>query len=270
MTSNNGSQTVDRALQVLDTLAGFTVPPRLSDLSEAVGLNISTTSRLLNSLEHFGYVRRDKQMGCYVLGYKLLHMAQIVEVQTSLHELADETLKQLVIDTNETATMTVIEQDMAMVVARKACSNLLRVAPDVGTRVPMYCTGAGKALLAFQSDEVVERILAQGMPPLTETTITTPNAMRAELENIRRRGYSLDCGEREVGLIAIHAGVRNITGNVVASVGVSGLDQRISPERIPEIAHLVLLAAGELSRRLGWQPVNLVESGVAASERFGR
>lgn len=257
---------MDRALQVLDTLAGFTVAPRLSDLSEAVGLNISTTSRLLNSLEHFGYVRRDKQLGCYVLGYKLLHMAQIVEVQTSIHELADDTLKQLVADTNETATLTVLEHDMAIVVAREVCTNLLRAAPSVGTRAPLYCTGAGKALLAFQPNDMVERILAQGMPPLTVATITTPKAMSAELDAIRRRGYAIDCGEREVGLIAIHAVVRNVTGSVVASVGVSGLDHRISVEKRPEMANYVLLAAEELSRRLGWHPVNASASRADALE----
>ena len=111
----SGSQTVDRALQVLDALTTYTTPPRLSDLAEAAELNISTTSRLLSSLESHGYVRRDVTDGRYRLGYKILYMANIVQEQASLHQLADDVLYRLVDDINETAGLSILEGDHVLV-----------------------------------------------------------------------------------------------------------------------------------------------------------
>lgn len=252
--TSQGSQTLERGLHVLDILTDHRTPLRLGEIAEATGLNISTVSRLLTSLERRGYVRRDQITGSYRLGYKLLHMAQIVQEQAGLHELADPVLQELVDATNETATLGILQEDHAMVIARVACSNQLRIAAPIGTRVPLFCTAAGKSLLAHLPEEEVERILALGMPALTPLTITSPQAMRQELETIRGRGYSLDRGEREIGLIGISSPVRDVWGKVIATCGISGSEQRMQPDRVPELAGHVMAAATELSKRIGWQP----------------
>ena len=267
MPKTGGSQTVDRALTLLDALAGSRSPMRLSDLSEAVGLNISTTSRLLNSLEQHGLIRRDPSDGRYRLGYRILHMATIVEHQTSLHELADDVLHRLVDDINETAGLSVLDGDHVLVVARVACENQLRIAQPVGTRNPIYCTAAGKALLAYQSPEHIDAIINQKMPRLTELTITTPDAMRAELARIREQGNALDLGEREVGLVGISVPVRNASGTVVGTCTATGSSARITADRIPVIRDRVAVAAAEISERIGWTPANSVDrSRVDASK----
>jgi len=252
MPKPGGSPTVDRALSLLDALASSRSPMRLSDISEAAELNISTTSRLLNSLEQHGLIRRDASDGRYRLGYRILHMATIVEQQTSLHKLADDVLHRLVDDINETSGLSVLDGDHVLVVARVACENQLRIAQPVGTRNPIYCTAAGKALLAYQPSERVKEILHLAMPRLTDHTITTPEAMRTELARIRDQGYALDLGEREVGLFGISVPVRNASGAVVGTCTASGSSARITTDRIPKIRDRVVLAAAEISERLGW------------------
>ena len=248
-----GSQTVERALRVLDVLTEVETPMRLTELAQAVGLNISTTSRLLSSLERYEYISRDADTGRYRLSYKILQMAKVVRDQAQIPELAQPILTRLMEATNETATANVLHQDQAMVIARVECASPLRIVSQVGNHNPLYCTAAGKTLLAFMAEDEVDRILAKGMPPRTPRTITTPEAMKQELAKIRQQGFTLDRGERDEGLVGIAAPVRDATGQVVAECGVSGSEQRMSAEKIPALASAVIEAAATLSKCLGWR-----------------
>ena len=261
-TPSSGSQTVDRALQLMDVLAERGVPLRLSELAKAVNLNISTTSRLLSSLEHYGYVQRDASTGRYLLGYRLLHLAQVAQEESGLAELAIPILATLVEATGETATITVLQGNRAMVIARVVCSNQLRITAPIGTLGPLYCTAAGKALLAYRRDEEIDYFLTRGMPRLTDATITDIPTMRGELQRVRVQGYALDRGEREEGLIGLATPVHDGSGAVIASCGISGAGQRMTEERMPDLARHVVEAGNNLSARLGFRPVT--RTGVAA------
>jgi DNA-binding IclR family transcriptional regulator len=147
-----------------------------------------------------------------------------------------------------------------LVVARVACENQLRIAQPVGTRNPIYCTAAGKALLAYQPPERIEEIISLGMPRLTDLTITSPEAMRTDLARIREQGYALDLGEREVGLIGLSVPVRNASGAVVGTCTVTGSAARITAGRIPLIRDRVAISAAEISERLGWTSGNAIDT----------
>lgn len=250
----HGAQTVERALRALDVLTETGTPMRLSDLAQATGLNISTLSRLLASLERADYVTREPETGRYRLGFKVLRMAQVALEQMPLPAIARPILTTLMQDTGETATINVLHEDRAMVIARVECSSPLRIVSSVGASGPLYCTAHGKVMLAHMPSAEVARILAKGMPRLTPLTITTPEAMMRELQEIRQRGWALDPGEREEGLISIAAPVVDASGALAASCGVSGSAQRMRTETVPKLARLVVEAATELSRQLGWQP----------------
>ncbi len=245
-----GSQTVDRALQLLDVLAACSVPPRLSDLAEASGFNISTTSRLLASLQRYGFVRRDSIDGRYRLGYKLMTMANVVQEQSSINETTGDVLQTLVDETNETASFNMFVKPHVMMAARVTCLNQMRNISPVGSRWPLYCTAAGKAILAYRSSEEIDEILDLGMPQLTPLTITSREQMLDEIATITTEGYAVDRGEREEGLVGIAAPVYSGLGKVVASCGISGSIVRMSPENFPQLARYVVAAANEISKRV--------------------
>jgi DNA-binding IclR family transcriptional regulator len=119
---------------------------------------------------------------------------------------------------------------------------------------PCYCTGVGKAALAFQPEAVVERIIRLGLPAYTRNTITDPAALRQELETTRARGYSIDHGEMETGVRCVAAPIRNNTSKVIAAISVSGPDRRLPEERLHELAPMVIEHANLLSERLGYRP----------------
>lgn len=252
LSGRRGSQTVERALRVLDVLADAASPLSLTAIAESAGLNITTASRLLASLEHHKYVMRSEESGRYQLGYKILGMARSVQAQTGLRDVALPVLRALMEATGETATVNILHDDEAMMIARVECRSPLRIVSQEGERSPLYCTAAGKILLAYLPEGEAERILAKGLPRRTDKTIISPAAMRDELTLTRARGYSYDAGEREDGLIGIGAPVRNADGKVIAEMGVSGAAVRMSPDVIPSLAAEVREAAARLSERLGW------------------
>lgn len=246
-----GAQTVERALQVVDVLAGSRGGMRLSDLAQAMGLNISTMSRVLGALDRYGYIQREPESGRYRLGFRLLQLGQAVLEQWPLPELAAPVLTHLMEETGETATVCVRQEDRAVIIARVECANPLRSVAQIGSAGPLYCTGHGKVMLAFMPEAEVARILAQGMPRLTPLTITTPEAMGTELEAIRARGYAIDNGERDSELVSVVAPVWDAAGRLAATCGVSGSGQRIRPEVVPGMATRVMDAAAALTERLG-------------------
>ena len=245
------AQSAERALALLDVLAGHGGRLHLSDLAHAADLNISTTWRLVGALERAGLVDRDPETGRYRLGFKLLWLAQVVLEQTPLPELANPILARLMEATGETATLYVLHDDAVIIVARAECTSPLRAVAQVGHQGPLYCTAHGKAMLAWMPDGAVRDILARGMPLRTELTIATAEAMAEDLDRIRERGYAIDLGEREPGLASIAAPVRDASGHVAATCGVSGSRQRMPDDVLPTLAAHVLDAAGTLSARLG-------------------
>ena len=112
----------------------------------------------------------------------------------------------------------------------------------------------GKTLLAFQSDEELERIFARGLPQSTPNTITDPKALRRELATVRARNYAVDDEESEIGLRAIAAPVRIYSGNVVAAISIAGPVHRMARKTLLGWVRELVDAADAVSQRLGWQP----------------
>src|SRR5439155_21084392 len=115
-----------------------------------------------------------------------------------------------------------------------------------------HCTANGKVLLAFLDDDDRERLLASLLPARTKNTITDPDVLRAQLVEIRSRGYAHTVEELEEGLNAVAAPVRTADGRVIAAVSVAGPAFRLRPVEQPRVARLAMDAAGAISRRLGY------------------
>jgi IclR family acetate operon transcriptional repressor len=107
---------------------------------------------------------------------------------------------------------------------------------ELGNRVPLHCTGCGKVLLAYQSEKVIDSIIATtGLPAHTEKTITDPQQFRQELATIRQRGYAIDNGEQEEGVRCLAVPVYGPDGKVVAAISISGPSSRVDSSRIPSL-----------------------------------
>jgi DNA-binding IclR family transcriptional regulator len=195
------------------------------------------------------------ETGQYRLGTKLIELAGRALEAMSVARVAKPQLEDLVATTGETAHLMVFDANEGLYVEKVESPRSFRMPSQVGRRIPLHCTGVGKALLAYLPPEDVERVIAErGLPALSPNTITTPRALAKELATIRDRGYAVDAEEIELGLRCIAAPVFDHTGSVAASISIAGPSARVTPSREAELALRVMAAAAEISRQLGHAP----------------
>ena len=121
----------------------------------------------------------------------------------------------------------------------------------VGQLIPLHCTSNGKVLIAFLPEDRQRDLLVQPLARFTDSTITDVDLLLKELATVREQGYATAFEELEQGLVAVAAPIRDLSGNVVASLSASGPVYRLERDRIPGIAAAVRTGAAEISRRLG-------------------
>lgn len=227
----------------------------VSELARRLDLAKSTVHRLLTTLASEGLIEQDSRTGGYRLGLVVFELGEAVRVHLDLHAAAGPVLAALREQTGESSQVGILDGTQVVYVDRLESSQSLRLFTETGRRVPMHCTSSGKVLLAYLSDAEREALLARlPLPQLTPHTVTDPDALRAECERIRRRGWAEAVNEREVGLASVAAPVRNADGVVIASVSIGAPVVRLGAPRRRELGGIVAEAGEAISRRLGWSP----------------
>ncbi len=246
MAKQTGTQSIDRAAQLLVRVVENAQPTSVGELAETTGLPKSTTSRLVRALERQGLVQRDGARGSLQAGPVLLRFARR-GAEVDLASLAGDTLDRLAAASGETINLAVPGPLGVEHLAQRDSRHFLGGTNWVGRRVPYYCTANGKILLAFGAAP-----LPAGEPArLTPRTIVDRDRLEAELEAVRARGYATAVEELEPGLSAVAAPVRGRDGDVLAALSVSGPTIRLTPSRLDELGALVSDHAAELSEQLG-------------------
>lgn len=220
-------QSVDRAFALLDALALRGGRASLGELVADTGLAAATVHRLCATLAENGHLRRDARRD-YLLGPRLQRIGDAARRATL--DWAEPVLAAVVAGTGETANMAVREGDGVVYLAQVPSPHSMRMFTEVGRRVEVHCTAVGKALVAADDDDEVRAMLRRaGMRRYTSTTIVDPNALVAELAQVRLSGFATDESEQEEGVrcVAIAVG----TGAAAFAVSASGPEARFTPDR---------------------------------------
>jgi IclR family acetate operon transcriptional repressor len=246
MATETGTQAIDRAAQLLVRVVESAGPIAVGELADGVGLPKSTTSRLVGALERQGLVQRLGERGRVRPGPVLQRFAHRDDVAASLVELAAPALQILAEISRETINLAVPSPLGAEHLAQRDSEHFVGVTNWVGRRVPLHVAANGKVFMAFGAAPVpatLERFTAH--------TIVRRDALAADLDRIRARGFATAVDELELGLAALAAPVHGAGGDVVAALSISGPTTRLTPERIEQLAPPLLEQAAGLARRLG-------------------
>jgi DNA-binding IclR family transcriptional regulator len=242
-----------KAIQILEKLSpGDSMG--VSDLARTLKLPKSTVFAVLETLQSEKLVEKNIQTGKYRLGIKLIELGYCAQAGLDLCRIAAPLLKGLNIRFDETVHLTVLEDDEVLYIDCIESQKRLRTYSVIGIRAPLFCTAVGKAILAFQPEEEIDRIVAEkGLPRFTANTITTKDKLHTELAKIRTDGFSIDNMEHEDYLRCVGVPIRNAHDEVFASISVSGPAERNTMEKIMEMVPYVIQAANEISIRLGYR-----------------
>ncbi|MBX9387035.1 IclR family transcriptional regulator [Streptomonospora nanhaiensis] len=224
-------QSLERGLAVIRAFTAQQPSMTLSDVARVTGLTRAAARRFLLTLTDMGYVRTDGRM--FALTPRVLELGYAYLSSAGLPEVAQPHLERLAAELRESSSVSVLDGDDVVYVARVPTSRIMHVAISVGTRFPAYATSMGRVLLAGLPENEIDAYLRRvEMRRLTAFTLTTPARLRAELERVAAQGWALVDQELEEGLRSVAAPIRDRDGRVVASVNVSAHASRSSVEDI--------------------------------------
>jgi IclR family transcriptional regulator, acetate operon repressor len=244
-------QALDRSLALLGALAR-SEKLTLTELSLRMGMPPSSAHRLLMTLQKHGFVEFDEASQGWMIGIEAFRIGSAFAQRTNLVEAGREVMRALMEETGETANLAIPDGGDVVFISQVETQNPIRAFFPPGTRVPMHASGIGKALLASLTRREVEAILTRkGLREFTPKTLTSPDALIAELEAIRRRGWSLDDEEHNSGMRCVAAPIYNAYGEAAAGISVSGPAARLPDPVIAELGPKLRRAAAELTRTIG-------------------
>ena len=239
---------VERALTILDVLAEAEGELGTNELARRSGINASSASRLLATLVAARVVDFDDRSGRYRLGVRLVQLGNLAAAGIGIREAAGPELRRLVQKTGETATLSVPGENEAVTVDFVQSAASVQSVARVGRPSVMHATAAGKVVLAFGD---------AGLPPgqlrrYASRTIVDRDALAAEVERVRERGWAQAVREREEDLSALAAPVFGSRGELAAVLGVQGPASRFRGRSLSSATEPLLDGARSLSAALGW------------------
>ncbi len=249
----NGSiQSVQRAAAILRSFTEQTPELGVMELSRRLNLHKSTISRLLTTLQGEGLVDQNPKTGRYRLGLGLVSLAGVALGRIDIRGVAQPLLTPLLAEVQETITIGVLEGREAVIVERLASPRVLRYVGWIGRRIPLYCTAAGRILLAWLPPGGCRELLPEALYRYTKYTCTDLDVLEQQFAQIRAAGYAVVQEEFEAEITAIASPVRDHAGCVVAAIEISGPTNRLDSETIGNFAAHLIATTGEISAALGY------------------
>lgn len=243
-----GSQTLLRGLEVLEAVASGVT--NLSALSEALGLNRSTTHRLATTLVERRYLSFAPRVG-YALGSKLLEIGYQARAQMSLPRVAREHIEALAAGTGDTVHLGVLDGTRALYLDKIAGRRRVEISSRIGERQPLRSTGLGKALLLDEPEELLREFYQSEEGNGARYDVSLATWLR-RMSDYARAGHAFDLEENEDRIRCVAAPIRDVTGRIKAAVSVSSAAQYMDDTRMQDLAADVRNTALMISRDLGW------------------
>ncbi len=263
-------QSVDHAIDLLEQFCAKDAELGVTDLSRRMKLPKNKVFRLLSTLKAKNFVEQNQQSENYRLGYKVMELRQTVVRHLRPLEYWRPLLEALARECNETICYSVLDNFDVVTIDKYECSHALRASPQIGALLPSYCTSAGKAMLATMKEEVVEQHLSSSrFMKHTPHTITDPDKLRQQLQEIARRGYAVGTEEMEIGVRSVGVVIRDHSSRTVGAISLLGPCQRLDDKCLNDkLIPLMLETAAELSAKLGY--CEIVEPARPKITRIGR
>lgn len=225
----------------------------LSEAARETGVPKATVYRLLSTLADNGLLARTSDRR-YRLGLRLLHLGTQVADSLEVRRLAIPTMKWLRDRTGQSTQLVIRDGTEGVYVERVEGTTPVRLYLAVGRRAPLYAGASTRLLLAFCSPERRAAILAEAPPqPHTPNTVTDPVQLRLLLEETRLQGWTVSLGELQPGTAEMAAPIFDHRGKIEAALSIAGPDNLYQPEHVRGYLPLLMQAAAEISRGLGYR-----------------
>ncbi len=239
-------EAADKALQVLAAFSNNTPELNVTQIAQLLGVHMSTASRLAAALAKRGFLERPPGSRGFRLGPEIGRLGLLAWGGRDLVALSRDAMERLAVETGETVNLAFLDGSEVINVAQVDGPHIVGIGYWTGRRTKLHTTSNGKVFLAFAGAP-----LEAPLEALTSRTITDPEKLRAQLDEVRRNGWAYTQGELEDGLHACAVPIFDALGRCRAALSVAGPSYRVPPERLAELARQCKEAAREIELRLG-------------------
>lgn len=255
MTSGNVTppiQSLDRGLTLLETVAKSRRPVPLAELTRELGIDRSSVFRLANTLRRRGFLVQNPGSKDYVLGSAIWRLASLVPWAETLKQLAREQMVSLAGNTGETSHLAIREGREAMLIDHELTGQPVGASACTGRCVPLHCTSVGRALISdYDARRLAELFGSAPLAALTKRTVDSISALAKQCQLSRKRGFALDDQEHYEGVRCIAAPIRDASGEIIGSIGISAPAERLTKGLYKQVGQQVMQAAEEVAAKLG-------------------
>ncbi len=251
--STNKVMAVSKAIRLINGLADARQPLSLQELSSKSGFPKSTSHALLSSMRDEHWIEQTAD-GKYRLGVRLFELGSLVSQSWDIVRSARPHIQHIASETGEPVQLAAIDHHEVLIIDALDTAGGLRVVTNIGSRLPIYCTALGKAMLAYMPPAQAAGILRPAeMLAYTPHTLTDPEKLVTELAATRERGFALENGEYRIGLRAVAAPIFDVSGTARYAIGVTGMFRRMTGEDFILAQELIDTAARAISAEMGYR-----------------
>lgn len=252
MSDDRGVQSVERALDIIESAADEQEGKNLTEIAADTGLHKSTAYRIINTLVRRGFLTREDN-GNYRIGHKLIETVSFYINELELQTEARPYIAEISAFLGLATYLGVLEGENVVYLEKIAGPLALNSFSQSGARVPAYCSSLGKCLLSGLSVDRLEKSMKDcSFIKFTPATISGIEELHQELIKVRRQGWAIDDEEYEPGHRCIGAPIYDYRGDIIAAISVSGDKHVLTDERIEEVAEYMVKNAMEISVKLGY------------------
>ena len=245
-------QSLCRALSILNVIAEEDRGMTMTDIAQRASLPLSTTHRLLTTLQHERYVRFDNEQSQWMMGVQAFIIGNAFVRSRDIIATSRPFMMALMEKSGETVNLAVADQGECIYLAQVECRQMMRVQAKPGSRVPMHSSAVGKALLSAMPEAKARKFLfMRELERGTDKTVVDLKALCLEIEAVRANGYGFDDEEHCVGLRCVASVIYDEFGEPMAAVSLSGPLARIGDDRFPVLGAMVKETAHAITAAMG-------------------
>ena len=254
--NNTAANSFEKGVLLMEALARSEDPIGVTELATQLSFAKTNVHRLLRSLVAMGYAHQDPETEQYRATIKFWELGFRVISRMEVRSFALPYMRKLSEITNEQVNLAILDNDEIVYLDKIESTRPVHAPTKIGYRSPVYGVALGKAMLAYQGQPYIARLI-KNMRRFTSHTISSPNALKKELLRVRNAGYAINKGEWREGVAGIAAPILAFPEHAIAAIGISGPCERLRSKVILKYAHLVVSAAQGISETLGYRTAYL-------------
>ena len=249
---SNGSRSVRRALDIFELMLQRSEPITVAQIITALAIPKSTAYELVRTRSEGSYITPSGKGSALFLGRRLFELGMAYRSNVDLLRDGSQIVEELRNETGETVQLSVLENDLMMVILKEEGIRQLRIISNVGSRVPVNWAAAGRLLVSDMDDKALTTLLtATVLPSPTGRAITDVKRLIAQIRRFRRQGYATELNEANEHAGCVAAPVIDASGRCIAALSIVAPEQRMIKQNRDSLIASVIAAAEKLSRRLG-------------------